>query len=101
MPVMARPMIKAVDVGARAHTKEPTSKMNKAAKKTGFMGNSAYILPYSSWKQHDVSMKDEPYQPMSSSEWKSLVMAGTAVDMIARSLTVESARKERKGYTSA
>ena len=43
-PAIARPTTRAVDVGATAHTSEPTSKINNAIKKTILTGKKVKKL---------------------------------------------------------
>lgn len=65
-PAIARPMIKASELGAAPHIAEPTSKMKMAVKKTHFTGKKVYSLPNISWKAQVVSRYELPYQPTSS-----------------------------------
>lgn len=82
---MALPMIKAIEFGAAPQRAEPASKRRTEAMKTGLMLKTVYIFPNKSWKVQLVSRYAVPYQPMSSTEWNSLVIRGTAVVMMRRS----------------
>ena len=82
---MARPMIKATEFGAAPQIAEPISNKSTAAKKVYFTSRIAYIFPNTRRKAQLVSRYAVPYQPMSLVEPKSLVIWGTAVDMISLS----------------
>jgi hypothetical protein len=75
MPAMARPMIKSADVGAMAHTTDPTvdvshipnaigsilSKRTKAMTNVDFTLQNVYILPKLGWRDVVVKRYAEPY----------------------------------------
>ena len=55
-PATARPAAKAAEFGARAHIKEPISKMANATRKTTLMGYSVKRRPKTSWKEQRVML---------------------------------------------
>lgn len=82
---MARPTMRTGELGAAAHKIDPISKMTNMIMNIHLTLNSAYSFPIMSWKAQPVSKYDEPYQPTSDNELKSLVIFGIAVAMIDRS----------------
>ena len=53
-PAMARPAMKAPELGAVAHTKLPSSKMATATRYTTLVEKMVNSLPNSSWKALEV-----------------------------------------------
>lgn len=78
-PAMARPMIKAVELGATPQSRLPTSKMNTLIRKVSLRGKYLNALPKADWKPPKQRKYAEPYQATSSSPPKSLVILGIAV----------------------
>lgn len=60
-PAMARPTMRAVEVGATAQTRLPTSKMATEVKYTGFVEKNLYALPHTDWNTPVVTRKPLPY----------------------------------------
>ena len=54
-PAIARPTIKAADVGAPPHMAEPTSNMTTEMMKTDLMEKRVYSFPKKSWKAQRVN----------------------------------------------
>lgn len=81
-PAIARPIIKAIELGAAPQIADPTSNRATEKRKTALMLRKVYIFPKMSRKAQLVNMYAAPYQPTSSEAWKALVMAGVAVEMI-------------------
>ena len=84
-PAILRPKIKAIEFGAAPQIAEPISNSKTAARKVFLTFKKVYILPKTNKKAQLVSRYDVPYQPMSSTEWNSLVICGMAVEMISLS----------------
>jgi hypothetical protein len=53
-PAIARPMIKAAELGAAPQMALPISKMTRAIKKTHLMEKKVYSLPKKSWNAQVV-----------------------------------------------
>lgn len=60
-PERARPTMNATDVGATADIREPTSKMNSAARKVSLVEHIAYIFPKRGTRAAAGRLKAEPY----------------------------------------
>ena len=82
IPAIARPIIRATELGLAPQIAEPISKINTAPTKVHFTGSKVYNLPKKSWKLQVVRRKALPYHPMSSTLLNSEVMVGIAVAMI-------------------
>lgn len=81
-PAIARPKMKAFELGLAPHMAEPTSKRVQARRKTTLALKSLYTLPINKLKLHVVKRYADPYHPMSEIESKSSVIRGMAVEMI-------------------
>jgi len=81
-PARARPMMKAVELGARAETRLPSSKMATAERNDSLMSKILYILPYVGCRAVVVRRYPAPYQPMSLTLWNSDVIAPSAGAMM-------------------
>jgi hypothetical protein len=81
-PAMALPMMSASECGAVAHTMDPNSKSTSASKNTFLIEKKVYSFPYARVRVAVVRRYADVYHPMSSSAWKSSVIAGTAVVMM-------------------
>jgi hypothetical protein len=77
-PAIARPTMKAIELGAAPQIAEANSKRRTLARRTGFVGKKAYSLPKRSWKQQLVRVYALPYQPTSDKALNSLLMLGIA-----------------------
>ena len=60
-PERARPTIKAIESGATAEIREPTSKMKRAVRKVSLIDRIAYILPKKGMNAAAGRLKAEPY----------------------------------------
>lgn len=78
IPATARPMMKAVEDGAMAETKLPSSKSAIAPRNEYLMSKIRYILPYNGCSAVEVKRYELPYQPISPTLPYSLVMAPSA-----------------------
>lgn len=63
IPAIARPMMKATELGAAPHRADPISKIKMRTKNTYLAVWKVYILPMSNWKQELVNINADPYQP--------------------------------------
>lgn len=81
-PAMARPIIRATEVGATPQIKLPTSNINIQARKVIFRGKYLYTFPHVDWKPPIVINVAEPYQDTSLRVWNSSVILGIAVATI-------------------
>lgn len=75
---MARPTMKTTELGAAPQMADPISKRTMVLMKMALTEKNVYSFPNINWNAHVVSMKALPYQPTSSSEWKSSVICGMA-----------------------
>jgi hypothetical protein len=63
IPAMARPTMKAVELGATAQIKLPISKMKTAPRYASLTLKSLYTVPYMGCRAVVVSRYAEPYHP--------------------------------------
>lgn len=55
-PATARPTIRALEFGASAQTRLPTSNTKIYTKYTSFFGNKVYVFPASGWLAHLIAV---------------------------------------------
>jgi hypothetical protein len=97
IPAIARPTMKAVEVGAAPQMTEPTSKTRIDHKKVHLTEYNWYTLPEMGLKQAQVKAYELPYQPMSSRESKASVILGIAGVRMVRSCRTVSKLSRHNG----
>ena len=78
-PVMARPMIRAMALGAAPQMRLPSSNTRMDEMKVVLRGKYLYAFPQADWKEPLVKKNADPYQDTLSRPLKSSVILGIAV----------------------